>query len=257
MMEYIQSGKPGFGLRVEEDSSPVVSIEHLSSNLAQVDYQLPEKGISVSTTLGVSEVGEVVQKMSVTNNDATSPAREFSYLLHLGISVHRASYGQLTEGGPIPLPQSENNLEILGNNRYFSIINPYLDGHIEGCLDVDGKTVEFSDLQRKSQANAPVQASVRRTISLPSNATTTITARFRVTPDTRFHGLLSGSNGKQSNDDVLGTRPVWVSPDDAGTFIVRRNLDYIVGNCAVPVSTDEVALMTDHAALPLGWNRDN
>lgn len=41
------------------------------------------------------------------------------------------------------------------------------------------------------------------------------------------------------------------------TYIIRRNVDYILGNCCVPVSENEVAVLADHVALPLGWNRDN
>jgi uncharacterized protein len=52
---------------------------------------------------------------------------------------------------------------------------------------------------------------------------------------------------------------VWHSAENQAQFIVRRNLEYILGNCTVPLpsQSDVACLITDHVALPLGWNRDN
>ncbi|KAH8772372.1 Six-hairpin glycosidase-like protein [Hyaloscypha finlandica] len=40
-------------------------------------------------------------------------------------------------------------------------------------------------------------------------------------------------------------------------LIIKGNLSYILRNCAIPVGSSATCLITDHVALPLGWNRDN
>ncbi len=45
-------------------------------------------------------------------------------------------------------------------------------------------------------------------------------------------------------------------------FVVARNVDYLLNCCSVdvkgPLGDDRgVCIITDHACLPLGWNRDN
>lgn len=49
----------------------------------------------------------------------------------------------------------------------------------------------------------------------------------------------------------------WMNETLMSTYIIRRNLEYIMANCSIPTSETSVAVITDHVALPLGWNRDN
>ena len=77
---------------------------------------------------------------TVVSSD-TSSIVEVSYTLSLELSVNRASYGQLTEGGPIPIPQSKNETKLLSSGCRWAIINENLDAMVEGTLYQNGQPV--------------------------------------------------------------------------------------------------------------------
>lgn len=251
MLKMIQLGRPGFGLRFEGRPSHV-SIEICDLNKALVRYQLRED-VAVTVCLEVNETGSATQSATFTSTAAE--ITQIKYILDLGISVNRASYGQLTEGGPILIPKSENKFVVLDCGRRFVILNSYLGAHLEGCLEIDGAAVELAGLVSETFTSTPVVASFSKSINLPAHGSRSLTTRYRLIPNVDI----------QENFDMLHTNglselssvPAWVRPENDALFIIRRNLEYILGNCAIPVSDTEVALITDHVALPLGWNRDN
>jgi hypothetical protein len=251
MLKMIQLGRPGFGLRFEGRPSRV-SIEICDLNKASIRYQLRED-VAVTVRLLVDETGSVTQSATITS--AASETREIKYILDLGISVNRASYGQLTEGGPIPIPKSENRFELLDCGRGYAILNSNLGAHLEGSLDIDGATIEMVGLSRETFVGEPVAASFSETINLPANSSRSLTARYRLVQDVEIREDFDTLHPNGSLDGRSSS--TWVQPENDALFIVRRNLEYILGNCAIPVSDTEVALITDHVALPLGWNRDN
>lgn len=250
MLESIRLNRPGFGLRLEEDVDEVF-ISHGSRRQAHIQYSIQED-INISTSLYIREDGEVVQSTYISST--ASSVKIIRYSLDLGLSVNRASYGQLTEGGPIQIPELENDLKVLGDGRGYAIVNPYLSAQVQGCLEVDGKLVRLEkDVQGGSFMGKPVMASTSKLLEISSNAPKMLIARFRLQPNTT-----PGENFQVSGPQIafLRGRP-WKNPASEVMFIIRRNLEYILGSCAIPVSNGNVALITDHVALPLGWNRDN
>lgn len=252
MLDMIQARRPGFGLRFGGDDVQEVAVLHKSCNSALFKYQLGDEAL-VSYTVQVLDNGEVMQIAKLSNTSNVS--KRISYLLDLGLSVHRASYGQLTEGGPIPLPKSENVFEVVEDGRYFRVSNRNLKAYLEGSVDVDREVVELASLPSETRHNSPVSVTVTRSVEVGGSSTCVLTARFRLVRTTPL-------------DDKLSSRPPhglslppcaqqWKDPHSIETYIIRRNIDYILGNCTVPISDVDVAIITDHVALPLGWNRDN
>ncbi|UKZ57633.1 hypothetical protein TrVGV298_011493 [Trichoderma virens] len=92
-------------------------------------------------------------------------------------------------------------------------------------------------------------------ISIAPNSAVTIGLTLHLSPGLNENHNFSALPCVNSN--ALGNGLAWKKPETVETYIVRRNVDYILGNCAIPVSESAVALITDHVALPLGWNRDN
>jgi len=250
MLKMIQLGRPGFGLRFEGRPT-VVSIENCDLNVAMVKYQL-RNGVSVVVTLSVDETGNVTQHATVSSSAAEET--QIHYTLDLGISVNRASYGQLTEGGPVPIPPLENDLQILDSGYRYAIVNRHLGAHLEGSLTIDGIAVGMN-LENQTFVGTPVVGSTSGVISVAADASRSITARFRLIPDVAIRDRAEHTypNGLP----VLSSVRNWNKSESEALFIVRRNLEYILGNCTFPVSDTEVAVVTDHVALPLGWNRDN
>lgn len=250
MLDSIQQGRPGFGLRIDGEIQDVC-IDLQNSRQAHIQYEI-QKDISVSTTLHIQDDGELVQTSTILS---TAEIASFvRYTLDLGVSVNRASYGQLTEGGPIPIPKSENKLEVLNEGTAYAIVNPHLGAHLRGCLELDGELVRLDrDVRASNVSGKPLAVASSGVLQIPPKASRKLCARYHLLPttaiDTNFHAM------QQSTITSLNTK--WSHEDSDALFIVRRNLDYILGNCAIPVTDQAVALITDHVALPLGWNRDN
>jgi hypothetical protein len=254
MLQMLQDGQPGFGLRVHGDKCPPsdVTVDFGGLGVAMMRYQI-DGAADVIYTLEVRDDGSLTQSASISST--TDTTLSLKYDLNLGISVHRASYGQLTEGGPIPLPASENHLQ-LHDATHLTITNKHLDAHLQGWLAVNGRLVKVEELEETTRIGAPLDSSFSRTLTLAPKSTTTVTAEFKLVPF-MSNGL---SPQPQPSSGILGTAakaPQWCHPERVETFIIRRNLDYILGNCALTVSEGCVAIITDHVALPLGWNRDN
>ncbi|KAB5554847.1 Six-hairpin glycosidase-like protein [Coniochaeta sp. 2T2.1] len=255
MLQMLEKGELGFGLRVRGNHRPpsAVTIEFGLLGVAFMRYQIEEVA-DVVYTLVVRNDGSLVQTARVSSIQDTDVT--LSYELDLGLSIHRASYGQLTEGGPIPLPLSENHLRLHQEGSYLTISNKHLGAHLQGRLSMDGRPVKLEGLGETKKKNGPLDCSISRTITLTPGATTAITAEFRLLPSLFDDEILLPQVGTPEACIVTKV-PEWHHPDKLETFIVRRNLDYILGNCSLGISQDAVAIITDHVTLPLGWNRDN
>lgn len=256
MLEMLQDGRPGFGLRVQGDQGPpsAVTVEFGSLGLAIMRYRI-EGAADVVYTLEVRDDGSLAQTTSISSIKDTEV--DVNYELNLGLSVHRASYGQLTEGGPIPLPASENHLQLHAGGTYFTVSNKYLGAHLQGRLVLDGSPARLEGLDETTQKDGPLNSSISRTINLAPGSTTTVTAEFRLLPYLYRDPPSPQHNISSYRSTMAAKAPQWHNPEKLETFIVRRNLDYILGNCSLTISQGCVALITDHVALPLGWNRDN
>ncbi|EXJ65299.1 hypothetical protein A1O7_01640 [Cladophialophora yegresii CBS 114405] len=175
--------------------------------------------------------------------------------MDFGISVNRASYGQLTEGGPIPIPSSENKFRTTRDRQGFVITNTPLGAHLRGCHESDGQSVDTQNASHEETfVNCPVVKKYAGCLEIPPRGTRVLTAKFILQP-----GIVPHTYRDTKYPQRVGLPKLWSTREEAGRFIVRRNLEYILGNCAIPVppSRQAVCLLTDHVALPLGWMRDN
>ncbi|KAH8898342.1 hypothetical protein GQ53DRAFT_881435 [Thozetella sp. PMI_491] len=236
MLQMLQKGLPGFGLRVQgQHGAPsAVTIEFGSLGTAVMRYRLEETA-NVVYTLEVLEDGSLSQTASISS--ISEAEVRIDYELDLGLSVHRASYGQLTEGGPIPLPPSENHLQLHHGGAYLTVSNKYLGAHLQARLNSNGTPVNLDGLHETVRKDRPLNASLSRTINLAPGSTTTVTAEFRLLPFLHQDAaVLPWSSATQAS--AASKAPQWHSPEKLETFIVRRNLDYILGNCSLSLSED-------------------
>lgn len=252
MLDMIQARQPGFGLRLGGDDVREVAILHKACNTALFQYQLDDDA-SVSYTLQVLDNGEVIQTAELSNTSNVSKSIPFS--LNLGLSVHRASYGQLTEGGPIPLPKSENVFAVAEDGRHFRVSNRNLEAHLQGSVAVNGEVVELANLPSETRHNSPVSVTVMRSVEVGGASSCVLTARFRLVQMASPADTFSSLPPKALSLSPCAQQ--WKDLHSIETYIIRRNIDYILGNCTFPISDVDVAIITDHVALPLGWNRDN
>lgn len=249
ILDYIRSGNPGFGVRFSGEVSNVL-IDNMDGNYIRVTYSIGV--LRLSTALWVDQCGNVVQNTEIRSGSCS--AVDLDYTLDLGISVNRASFGQLTEGGPIPIPLSRNETKIYCSGYQWAIINENLDAIIEGAFFRNGQPVCIGKQVKEIVIEGgPIREEFRDMIQVLPDDPYTLTATFILKPGTlsnpmptplAFCGHKSGKEG-------------WKMEPDVSSFIVRRNIEYILCNCAFPVGSEAICFVTDHVALPLGWNRDN
>lgn len=253
MLQMIKDRERGFGLCIEgtQIHNSKLLVQHRSMDVAILKYQL-DNGADVQYKLELHSNGEISQQAVVSNS--TNRSVQVNYVVGLNISVHRASYGQLTEGGPLPLPACENELKVHRDDNFFSISNPFLDAHLQGRADIDGQRLSLVGVPDSAEAGV-VSSSLEGLLVIPPSSNITLSTQFLLVPGRlKARCLLQDSLALASQDIAeLG----WVDAETCENYIIRRNVDYILGNCCIPVSNTEVCMITDHVALPLGWNRDN
>jgi uncharacterized protein len=249
MLDSIRNSLPGIGFIFDHDANAKIDFEGLGS----VTFSSHDtRGIDLTTRIVASEHGIVMQRCTVTNKSTST--HQVKWRLRLCISVNRASYGQLTEGGPIPLPKSSNCLE-LGDGGTFAVTNRFLEAKVQGCVGVDGQGLDLrTNLQLSACDDAPVTAVVSGEDDFDAGMTREYTMVLRLSHVSTLPALALDS-ALQTTSKLA----VWNNAENQAQFIVRRNLEYILGNCTVPLPSrsDVACLITDHVALPLGWNRDN
>lgn len=248
MLEYIRSGIQGFGLRFDGNTRNF-NINFVNNQWILIIFTVED--FQVSTTLSINQSGEVIQTSRIKS--MAKSITDLAYTLALDVSVNRASYGQLTEGGPIPIPPSKNILRLFDDGRRWAVSNPNLDAAVEGSLLCNGQTVPLdSGISDSVAIGKPVKAKLRGSKQFLPNESCTFVARFHLKP-----GLVPPKNSTITLSIGSGFRGQWRLGNDELGLIIRRNLEYILGNCTIPAGKGLMCFITDHVALPLGWNRDN
>ena len=248
LLDYVRSGTRGFGLRFEGEVSNL-NIGFIDDQWIKITYSIGD--IRFSTRLSISKDGEVTQSIVVSSDSLKS--EELDYTLSLGLSVNRASYGQLTEGGPLPIPQSRNETRIFHSGYQWAIINENLDAIVDGTLYCSGRPVCVgTQVLEEVTIGKPASGMFTGRVQLLPGHPCTLTATFNLRPGTALSSIspcLTFYPPCSKGD--------WKLESSERSIIVRRNLEYILGSCTLPVGDDAVCFITDHVALPLGWNRDN
>lgn len=212
-------------------------------------YETAPEGVQVHRTVSVAADGSVKQTTVLSTQVPT--AVSVPVQLNLGMSLNRASYGQLTEGGPIPLPESLNLFQVAKDGSSFTLQNPNLSTTVDGNFTTD--SVDFAGLEfddtKQTFCDEPVQCKATTRVKIMPGVPVTLTLSFRLrTPGSSY--------SVPSNPDAAHT-PAWKLQDPAALKIIHGNLEYVLGNCTIPISKTSTCVITDHVALPLGWNRDN
>ena len=258
MLECIQDDKPGLGIS-HASSIDQVSIKIPKANVAVFAFHTNE-GLDALLRVKVLAGGEISQKLSVKNG--MSKTTESSWDINLSASLNRASYGQLTEGGPIPLPRSHNVL-LPGPHDRGSITNPELGAQLAFSVDVlNGHHDVPPDWPSDGLDiyDSPLDLRTRKRLRLEAHASQTFQCRFRLLPHVlpfAFSPHVPAPSDEHTTGEAASQPSPWLHNTTLTTYILRRNTDYILANCTLPISPSSTCIITDHVALPLGWNRDN
>jgi hypothetical protein len=247
LLDYVLSGKRGFGIHLKG------AVSHLKfeivANHIIATYSL--NGIQVETTISVSKDRSVIQ--STVLRSPSIQIVEVEYTLALNVSVNRASYGQLTEGGPIPISPPRNEFLVFNKSQNWAVINQNLDATIQGSLYCDGEPVYLQPLKNENVAlDQPVNTAFHGTLQFSPRQTRALVSTYRLQPGVEFVKISSPSTNSETSREGG-----WKIRNENMRLIIKGNLSYILGNCTIPMADAATCLITDHVALPLGWNRDN
>ncbi|KAF1916575.1 Six-hairpin glycosidase-like protein [Ampelomyces quisqualis] len=237
MLQLIRQDQGGFGLDFGI-SAHLVSIKIVETNVALYHMKLAND-IDMAITVKVAEDGSFVQYAEATNKGRACIF--LPYTLGLNVSLNRASYSQLTEGGPIPLPACQNVLTKRGLTS-LRVCNPYLDAQLVTRLDIDGQPRLLHDVQDQEVSNATLDISVNGKTCIPPGASARFCASFRLSPDTEQHTDVFPDAQLRSDIIQQDMKPRWRDDPLLTTYVIRRNVEYILANCVLPVSASTAVI---------------
>ncbi|AJY74794.1 hypothetical protein [Paenibacillus beijingensis] len=246
-------GFNGFGIG-PQDFNPEQEISFVENRYPSFRYR--KEGIEVGNLfMAVNNDGKsgFIQHLEITNHSG-KPA-SIPLVVGGSFSLHRSSYGQLTEGGPILVPPTE--LELIVSGNCITVKNRNLPAKAS-LMFFDGNGPLLLEPTTQS-ASEPIPYRHEPELILRSGETRKLTMVCLISVDDAEAGTgftaadLSSWINKASEE-----MPVMKREDgfDWDTFIVQRNIDYIMSCCSIPAGEDAVCVITDHQLLPLSWNRD-
>ncbi|NOU99801.1 glycoside hydrolase family 125 protein [Paenibacillus planticolens] len=217
-----------------------------------ITYKLDQ--LKVAMTFEAVDNGgrlSLIQNIEVKNG--SSMDETFHFQLGGTYNLNRCSYGQLTEGGPIPMPEQINDLELQGHRM--SLSNPSLPAQVVMSVRENGRPLEMG--ANKQKASEPIQYfSEHQWQFTPSEVKQ---LRITYTMNTAGDDVGEWDNGLISERKGISVvdEPLHFIDTSWSHYVIRRNLAYILNCCSVPVGGEQVCVITDHQLLPLSWNRDS
>ncbi|OCA87874.1 hypothetical protein A8F94_08530 [Bacillus sp. FJAT-27225] len=165
------------------------------------------------------------------------------------LSLNRASYGQLTEGGPIPIPRAVLDVSLSRNKLV--IRNPNLGARAEVSIFENNEPVLLEDVNIRT--TKPFTLNQVFYVSIQPYEKKVLTAVYAL--DEQEQIQLIADDYFPSIEDKLVEKSSTM-PIDWKEFVISRNINYIVSCCSVPTNGESICVITDHQLLPLAWNRD-
>ncbi len=203
----------------------------------------------------------------------TAPAR-LNFEWSGTLALTRASYAQLTEGGPIPLPPIDYIFTI--EDGILAIENSSLGQAVAlliGEFDNTGQLTRILDDWKVSPVNdgQSLAINLRGYFSIQENKSNpwlaVIYGYGRDWKDARAQAqaqvtanvdrlLAETVQHWQALDTVIEATQLEESCPGA-SWLVRQALAYNLACCLAPVNELVTCIITDHQLLPLSWNRDS
>jgi len=251
LIDLFENEGRGFGMRPQGHVQDQ-KLSLVESSAPLLCYTLgPLKISSLFMAVDVEQYGCLINQVQIDNTgeeDAT-----FSYEFGGIMSLNRCSYGQLTEAGPIPMPPPENALVVRDNQ--LSLINAHLPARTDMFL-FDGSQPLLLAATTQTSAGTINYTHIGR-ISLTSKETRVLFIVYTLTPSREEPFIPDAARVEEWARKAQISLPKWKTRKDTTTsFLIQRNIDYILSCCTIPITDEHVCIITDHQILPLSWNRD-
>jgi uncharacterized protein len=249
-LQYFEDLGSGFGLRVYGDVNGV-TVGLIDGKWPRINYRVGAVKVESSFFVLTGPESGIVNTLTVVNESSRNEMVDIGFGGKL--SVNRASYGQLTEAGPIPIPPCLNQLR--ERNDALTIHNPNLPATFGSSLYLDGQQVHLNVPTLDSSDPISFSAPQQVVVEPRSRCQFTVLYRLESGPVN-----LTFPRSLESKYFAPPAQFPTFTCNETRTiekFVIQRTLDYIVSCCCIPIEDGAVCVLTDHIALPLGWHRDN
>ncbi len=206
------------------------------------------------------------------HSQPTAPAR-LDYRWSGALALVRASYAQLTEGGPLPLPPDEYSFTVI--DGILGIENHGLGQAVAllvGEFNNSGQLTGVLGDWKVTPVNGghSLDISLTGSLSLEENRNPWLAViygfgRDRESARAQVLDLVVANLERLLDRTVERWQPFDRIIETAGlektypgaAWLVRQALAYNLACCPVPVGDRATCIITDHQLLPLSWNRDS
>ena len=250
----------GYGIEflpVEKGVSEKLStIGDLSYKSGSTLYSKDVNGIGLESHILIPPNRNAVMQIYTLHN-STENIQTVKAVISSKYGIIRASYAQITENGPIPMPVTLNSYKKLDKNS-FSISDK--GTHTSAVVGIVGNDVKFELPDSITASSFPLELDVSGQIKiLPHEKITLGLITVFSGNETAAYKTIRSLKALSFDDIISDTAVYWDRmyvncSDKVWENIVNRNFAYIFGCCCFH---DYGAMITDHQSLPLTWNRDN
>lgn len=252
-IDYFKQPGSGFGVRIpgiKTNMTPKLTDGRWPTITYETEGLKAE--VAFAITQGPSPL--LINRLIIFND--TNEPKTAEVDLSGQVSINRASYGQLTEAGPVPIPAC------LNQSRYHEgivlIENPNLPATLACALYLDGNRIILNGPCETSADPVSFNHTIR--LEIPPYAKREVMGYMTLQPTLGAKQL--SSRLKFGHMPVLQPPSGFMLNDTKNStsverFVIRRTLDYLLSCCCIPIDGESVCVLTDHIALPLGWHRDN
>ncbi len=184
----------------------------------------------------------------------SSEAISLPFVIYGSYGITRASYGQITENGPIPIPQINNNIEKVNSNQLKITETGTQSSSI---LQLIGEYSEFEFQFDRLSSSTPSNLKNSGKINLKPNEQKRLALIISLSDSEKTSistFTLDDIYSLKKETDVYWEKILIKAREPEINYIINRNLAYTFGCCCIK---NNGAMITDHQSLPLTWNRDN
>lgn len=254
LMDCFDDGKSGLGLRPRGQRENI-HVGYVDGRWPQISYSVD--GLEIENIFYITKGDDALIVNKLTMANIRSEPCSIDIELGGNMSVHRASYGQLTEAGPIPIPPPLNRARFIDGT--VSIENPNLPATLDCAFYLGNQQISLIGLSKESPE--PIVFHHVEHISISPSERREITAIYRFRPSRAELNILRHLSLGISHPNASYSGFIYWDAGQKATpldrFVIRRTLDYVLSCCCIPIGDDAICVLADHMALPLGWHRDN
>jgi uncharacterized protein len=194
----------------------------------------------------------LISLYDIENYTAETVDVHFSLLGEFGII--RASYGQITENGPIPIPETDNCFQKLSENSFKITENGTVSSSLVKVIgEYDNYNISQVNLSSKTPFTVDNSGKMKICSGKKANIALIISLSDSIDIETTNLDLESVFALMKETEEYWKKFAVKTDNEELD-YIVNRNFAYSYGCCFLK---EFGAMITDHQSLPLTWNRDN